>query len=239
VSTSAAIVLFARAPEAEARAKGLPGAARCFAAVAARLARFARALGATLLHARRDGAPEAALPGARSIPQRGDGFGERLVAAAEDARALGFDRVVLVGVDTPGLGLGDLRAALLALDAGAVALGPARDGGVYLIGLVTGGPRAVDLRAALLGVRWRTRAVLGDLRRRAPGAALLRPLGDLDRAADVRALLDRADAPGALLDLLRAAQFAPAPPGPRRILAALAARVRARPARGPPAALAA
>lgn len=68
-------------------------------------------------------------------PQRGDGFGERLLYGAEDllARHVG---VVLLNSDSPTMPLSILRATVAALRAGEnVVLSPASDGGYTLIGL--------------------------------------------------------------------------------------------------------
>ncbi len=69
------------------------------------------------------------------VPQRGDGFGERLLAGAIDLlqRHAG---VILVNSDSPTLPLGVLREAVDAVKAGDnVVLSPATDGGYTLIGL--------------------------------------------------------------------------------------------------------
>lgn len=69
------------------------------------------------------------------VPQRGDGFAERLASAHADAGALGSEPVLQIGMDTPQLsvaGLDDMASALT--KAGAV-LGPAEDGGWWLLGL--------------------------------------------------------------------------------------------------------
>ncbi|MBT8121846.1 MAG: DUF2064 domain-containing protein, partial [Gammaproteobacteria bacterium] len=63
----------------------------------------------------------------------GSGLGERMSNAV--ARALQqAERVVLVGADCPGLETVDIETALQQLDAGMdVVLGPATDGGYYLV----------------------------------------------------------------------------------------------------------
>jgi len=124
-----------------------------------------------------------AIPGlpraARRLPQRGNGFGERLGNAFADARDLGYREIVVVPGDVPGLGASHLAAAFAALQEHPAVFGPSPDGGVYLIG--TRGPEG----RLLEGVRWCTGSVLADLRAHASGAALLPPLADLDGAADL------------------------------------------------------
>jgi rSAM/selenodomain-associated transferase 1 len=71
------------------------------------------------------------------IPQRGDAFGERLLAAAEDILACGFGAVCLIDSDSPTLPTVALEAAVreLARPGDRVVLGGSQDGGYYLIGL--------------------------------------------------------------------------------------------------------
>ena len=71
------------------------------------------------------------------IPQRGEGFGERLLAAAEDILACGYASVCLIDSDSPTMPAEALRRAVaeLARPGDRVVLGPSHDGGYYLIGL--------------------------------------------------------------------------------------------------------
>ena len=71
------------------------------------------------------------------IAQRGDGFGERLHAAAEDILCCGYAAVCLIDSDSPTLPNAALRAAVeqLARPGDRVVLGGSEDGGYYLIGL--------------------------------------------------------------------------------------------------------
>jgi rSAM/selenodomain-associated transferase 1 len=71
------------------------------------------------------------------LAQRGATLGERMRNAAGDLLARGFGRVVLVGADLPTLPAAYLEDALerLARPQESLVLGPAEDGGYYLIGL--------------------------------------------------------------------------------------------------------
>jgi hypothetical protein len=173
------VLLFSRAPRAEARAKRV-AAERLFDLARRRVAAAAASLdGVDLLMV------TPVIPGtcgARRLAQRGQGFGERLSNAFADARDLGYREIVVVPGDVPGLSASHLAAAFAALEAQPTVLGPSPDGGVYLIG--ARGP--VDRLFA--GVRWCTGSVLADLRAHARAAALLPPLADLDRAADLARL---------------------------------------------------
>jgi glycosyltransferase A (GT-A) superfamily protein (DUF2064 family) len=71
------------------------------------------------------------------IAQRGDGFGERLLAAAEDILGCGFGAVCLIDSDSPTLPQAALVRAVeeLLRPGDRVVLGGSDDGGYYLIGL--------------------------------------------------------------------------------------------------------
>ncbi len=75
--------------------------------------------------------------GALLLPQRGDGFGERLLFTAEGLFACGFSAVCLIDSDSPTVPTAEFsRAARTLLKPGNRAvLGPSEDGGYYLIGL--------------------------------------------------------------------------------------------------------
>src|ERR1700754_40464 len=71
------------------------------------------------------------------LPQRGDGFGERLFFACEDLLAAGFGAVCLIDSDSPTLPQAALRQAVesLSMPGDRMVLGGCEDGGYYLIGL--------------------------------------------------------------------------------------------------------
>jgi len=94
------------------------------------------------------------------------------------------DAAVLVGTDCPGLVADDIRTALAALHAGSDAvLGPALDGGYWLIGLRR--PAA----GLFQGVDWGSAKVAAQTRRRMRRLGLscheLSPRADLDHPADL------------------------------------------------------
>jgi hypothetical protein len=68
--------------------------------------------------------------------QRGDGLGERMREAFRYLFARGFKNVVLIGSDLPPVPRENFDRAFVALGAGRdVVLGPAEDGGYYLVGM--------------------------------------------------------------------------------------------------------
>jgi uncharacterized protein len=75
-------------------------------------------------------------PGFRLLPQMGTSLGKRMHLALENVLTRGMNRAILIGSDLPHLSPRQLETALLALRRGAdLVLGPALDGGYYLIGL--------------------------------------------------------------------------------------------------------
>ena len=71
------------------------------------------------------------------IAQRGDAFGERLLAAAEDILACGYGAVCLIDSDSPTMPAEALEMAVreLAREGDRIVLGGSDDGGYYLIGM--------------------------------------------------------------------------------------------------------
>jgi hypothetical protein len=71
------------------------------------------------------------------VPQRGDKFGERLLAATDDLLQLGFSALCLIDSDSPTVPATAFAQAIeyLSRDEDSVVLGPSDDGGYYLIGL--------------------------------------------------------------------------------------------------------
>jgi len=102
------------------------------------------------------------------VAQRGDGFGERLLAAAEDILACGFGSVCLIDSDSPTVPrvVYEQAVAELARPGDRVVLGPAADGGYYLIGL----NRAHA--AVFEGIAWSTGTVFAETCERAREAGI-------------------------------------------------------------------
>ena len=67
---------------------------------------------------------------------QGDGdLGRRMLAALERAFSDGADRVILIGVDCPGVSEPIISDAFARLDRADAVIGPSFDGGYYLIGM--------------------------------------------------------------------------------------------------------
>ncbi|BCS90076.1 TIGR04282 family arsenosugar biosynthesis glycosyltransferase [Pseudodesulfovibrio sediminis] len=72
--------------------------------------------------------------GYRFVGQKGAGLGRRMENAFREAFHMGYECVVLVGSDIPGLTADIVNRALAELTPETAVLGPAGDGGYYLIG---------------------------------------------------------------------------------------------------------
>jgi len=83
---------------------------------------------------------EAWVPGEQLILQCGNGVGERMDNAIRDLLKTGAEKAVLTGADIPELSAEIIIRAFAALDDADVVIGPARDGGYYLIGMKTPHP---------------------------------------------------------------------------------------------------
>ncbi|MCZ8296249.1 MAG: TIGR04282 family arsenosugar biosynthesis glycosyltransferase [Flavobacterium sp.] len=67
--------------------------------------------------------------------QQGTDLGMRMQHAFEKGFEDGFNKIVIVGSDLPTLDSKDIEDAFLLLDTNEVVIGPAEDGGYYLLGL--------------------------------------------------------------------------------------------------------
>ncbi len=124
-----------------------------------------------------------------SARYQGEGdLGDRIRLACGESFAHGDQRVVVVGSDCPRLHASHLRDALRRLDGVDVVLGPADDGGYYLVALAKA--RAKESVPVLFsGVEWGTDEVLDRTlaicEEHGLSWALLERLPDVDRPEDV------------------------------------------------------
>ncbi len=123
------------------------------------------------------------------LPQPDGDLGARMSRAFDDAFAAGARRAVIVGTDLPDLERTDLDAAFARLSDHGAVLGPAADGGYWLLGLRAPAPGLFSAMA------WSTEGVLDETRRRLDALGLvrheLRTLRDVDRPEDWLELADR------------------------------------------------
>lgn len=150
--------------------------------LAARFSSAARQEGYTLIWAQAPGAGDLRTvvgADAQVLGQHGDDFAERLHNVCADLAAAGAREIVVISSDSPHLPAAWVARAFGLLARGEVALGPAEDGGYYLIG-VRAQPSPPNL---FLGIQMSTEHVLADTLRRA--AALALPVGLLPTTFDV------------------------------------------------------
>jgi rSAM/selenodomain-associated transferase 1 len=117
-----------------------------------------------------------------SRPQGPGDLGERMQRAFAEAFAKGAKTVVLIGSDCPAITRDDIYAARARLREHDLVVGPAVDGGYWLIALRSPQPELFK------GMPWSTEKVLGETLRRARAmnlnVDLLRILTDIDTKRD-------------------------------------------------------
>ncbi|PJJ59511.1 TIGR04282 family arsenosugar biosynthesis glycosyltransferase [Hymenobacter chitinivorans] len=127
--------------------------------------------------------------GYEQLPQPAGELGQRMQHAFEAAFAAGATRVVIIGTDCPELTSTHLREAFDQLAHHEVVVGPALDGGYYLLGMRTVVPDFFRNKA------WSTDSVLtdtlADAARLGLRVAQLVPLSDVDTASDLLAWQSR------------------------------------------------
>lgn len=126
--------------------------------------------------------------GVTLLDQVGDDLGARMHQAFEALFAKGYQRVLIVGTDVPSLPLDHYKQALALLDANDLVLGPALDGGYFLIGLKRAAP---DL---FTDMPWSTDQVLARTQEKARSlglkTVLLPAWRDVDTIEDLQALTE-------------------------------------------------
>jgi len=121
-------------------------------------------------------------------PQAGEDIGVRMHRSFEEAFKQGSDSAVIIGTDIPGISSAVIQNAFDALKQNSMVLGPAKDGGYYLIGLKR------DISSHVIpdlfsGIKWGTGTVLNETIRIARDSglcfSLLKVLEDVDRPEDL------------------------------------------------------
>ena len=116
-------------------------------------------------------------------PQPDGDLGFRLAHAAREAFSRGANSIVMTGADCPALDSHLVRTAFDQLQRHSVVIGPATDGGYYLIGI------SRDLPQLFNGIPWGTRRVLAETLATARAVGLepflLPELADVDEPADL------------------------------------------------------
>ncbi len=120
--------------------------------------------------------------------QKGTTLGERLYNAVVEAFAENNNKVVVIGTDCPGLTTGHIEQAFKLLDRSDLILGPAFDGGYYLIGLTK------VVKELFSGIKWGSDLVYRQTIEAAAQANLriaeLEKLADIDYPSDLPLLAE-------------------------------------------------
>ncbi len=126
--------------------------------------------------------------GIKLIDQIGDDVGIRMNQAFETLFARGYQRVLLVGTDVPTLPLDHFKQALTMLEQHDLVLGPALDGGYYLIGIKR------PIQDLFRDIPWSTDQVLTLTQAKATSlglkTSLIQSWRDVDTLADLQALIE-------------------------------------------------
>jgi len=193
------LIVFVKAPRAGrvktrlAQSVGADAACVIYQVLVGNLLRQIDSLGAVQLRFSPDGAEKEIRPWRRKgwvlAPQGSGGLGRRLMAAFREAFAAGFERVAVIGSDSPEITPNDIEDAWAALGEHDVVLGPTKDGGYWLIALRKVFPKLFK------GIPWSTERVFEKTVEQARAAALrvhcLRELEDIDTEQDWKAYLRR------------------------------------------------
>lgn len=120
--------------------------------------------------------------------QRGADLGERMSYAFHNAFEQGYKKVLIIGTDCPGITSGLIDSVFKLLEQNEVVIGPAVDGGYYLLGLKK---FQADL---FIGVEWGSSRVfentIDKLRSDGRSYEILDELRDIDRPEDLEYLKD-------------------------------------------------
>ncbi len=143
------------------------------------------------------------LPEVRLMAQRGENLGQRLTSAVVEAFADGAGPLLVIGTDAPTLTGDHLTAALSTLEHKEVVLGPALDGGYYLIGMRHPHVGLFGIDAALWSTDKVLEATLALATDGGLSVELLAPLRDLDTPEDATALLTDPVMPARIAALLQ------------------------------------
>jgi rSAM/selenodomain-associated transferase 1 len=132
---------------------------------------------------------EEMFPGMELMAQEGADLGLRMAAALETFLTRGYQKAVLIGSDSPDLPMSFMTRAFRLLDDCELVVGPALDGGYYLIG------ESFHHPALFERISWSSDQVLGQTLARADrlniACGQLEPWEDLDDVAALKRYLKR------------------------------------------------
>lgn len=122
------------------------------------------------------------------FPQSGNDLGGKLTHAFQSMFDLGASRVLALGTDSPGFNIDQITHAFDQLSSVDAVMGPALDGGYYLIGLSKHFPEIFK------GIEWSTSKVADQTRQRVEQQKLtlkeIEAYGDVDTYVDLKNLYE-------------------------------------------------
>jgi rSAM/selenodomain-associated transferase 1 len=125
------------------------------------------------------------------LPQDGNDLGERMEKSFERIFSEGFTSAVLIGSDIPDLTPAVFHEAIESLKTNDVVMGPAVDGGYYLVGC----NKTTFLREMFHGIAWGTNTVfrktMGILHKASLRVHLVPEWQDVDTLCDLQSLFER------------------------------------------------
>lgn len=137
--------------------------------------------------------------GGQLAVQEGKDLGERMKNASDVLVRHGYQQMIIVGTDTPWIDADTIHQAVDILHKNDIVIGPALDGGYYLIGTKGHQPTLFE------EISWSTTEVLQQTQERAfeegLSVGLLDELRDIDTWDDLKAILD--DSPAGHQDFVR------------------------------------
>jgi len=174
-SNTTALILFARSAKTEAKEKSILSTKRQNQALQLELLKQAKRV-----------AKQSNLPffHFHEGNQSGEAFGSRLYQAISSVISKGYDRVIIMGSDSPDMSVGEIHHAAKLLQTNQLVIGPDRRGGTYLIGL-----HKSVLKDELIKLRWCTSHLVNDLFNYASkysgSSASINSLIDINEIADL------------------------------------------------------
>lgn len=118
------------------------------------------------------------------LVQHGNDLGARMLNSFSDQFKIGYSRLIIIGTDCPGLNSELLLNAFNALEGHDIVIGPAADGGYYLLGMSKLYPELFE------GVEWSTSEVYGQtvdiISKLGLSFSLMPVLRDLDNEDDLK-----------------------------------------------------
>lgn len=124
-----------------------------------------------------------------SNQQKGNNFGERLANALEAVFAKGHERVLIIGNDCPEISVDILTRAAEEISQNDFVTGPAKDGGLYLLGI----SQLSYEREAFIALSWKQDSLQRHFRvyseKLGKTIKILPELSDIDEAKDLNAFI--------------------------------------------------